>query len=265
MDNNIEQKIIIFVEFSAPDKTLIYHGLKLAQIFQKQLCLFYNIPRKQKKHYLQYKEQLNTYVNELRDINVSSLLLSSSFKQLPLLLTEEYEGILFVANALNKRYLSLIPDCTVPVLFIHPDSQVIDYNRLIQPVDIRKEIGDTTLWCSYFGRSNDASIVSLVANDKTRENRYNIQKNIENCKNIYDKFKIHHKLFKGKKNSLGNAFEALETALSSDCNLLVILGSSSITPLDLLIGLPEKKIIKKAGKLPIMVINPQRDNYILCD
>jgi hypothetical protein len=89
--------------------------------------------------------------------------------------------------------------------------------------------------------------------------------NVAICKKLFQKFKIEHKIFRGTKSSLQNSFEALELALSSESDLLVILGSSTITPLDLLIGLPEKKIINRAENLPVLFINPRRDNYILCD
>ncbi|MEN8117041.1 MAG: hypothetical protein ABFS16_08690, partial [Bacteroidota bacterium] len=79
------------------------------------------------------------------------------------------------------------------------------------------------------------------------------------------KFNIRHKVFKGTKSSFRNSFEALELALSSNSNLLILLGSSTITPIDLLVGLPERKIIKLAGKLPVLVVNPRRDNYLLCE
>jgi hypothetical protein len=64
---------------------------------------------------------------------------------------------------------------------------------------------------------------------------------------------------------LQNSFEALEFALSENADLLILLGSSVITPLDWLIGLPERKIIRNAGNLPVLLVNPRRDNYILCD
>ena len=90
-------------------------------------------------------------------------------------------------------------------------------------------------------------------------------RNVKLSTKLYREFGITHKIYKGGKSSLRNVFEALEMALVSDCNLFVMLGSSSITPLDYLVGLPERKIVKQAGKLPVMVINPRRDNYILCD
>jgi len=57
----------------------------------------------------------------------------------------------------------------------------------------------------------------------------------------------------------------LELALSSNCDLLIILGSSNITPLDWVVGLPERKIIDNAGAIPVLIVNPRKDNYILCD
>jgi hypothetical protein len=33
----------------------------------------------------------------------------------------------------------------------------------------------------------------------------------------------------------------------------------------LLIGLPEKKLILKAGNLPVLMINPRKDSCVLCD
>lgn len=89
--------------------------------------------------------------------------------------------------------------------------------------------------------------------------------NVALSRKLFQKFKIEHKIFRGTKSSLQNSFEALDLALSSKSDLLIILGSSVITPLDWLIGLPEKKIIKRAENLPVLVINPQKDNYILCD
>jgi len=89
--------------------------------------------------------------------------------------------------------------------------------------------------------------------------------NLALSKKLFGKFKIEYKFFRGTKSSMQNSFEALELALSSKSDLLVILGSSVITPLDLLIGLPEKKIINRAGNLPVLVINSRKDNYILCD
>ena len=60
-------------------------------------------------------------------------------------------------------------------------------------------------------------------------------------------------------------YEALDYALDMKSDVYITLGSSLITPIDKLIGLPEAKILKRAGEIPVLIINPRKDMYILCD
>ena len=270
MTDNKEQKIVVYTELRDTDQNLILHGLKLAAIFKKELCLLYNYHPKHKKKHGEFREKLREYAavvrNELPQQKISTLLFSENESRLPDQLAVDYEAIIFVLNIKNfKSYSKALAETSVPFIFVHPESNIKNYDHLVQPIDMRKEVSDSSLWCSYFGRFNNAEIVTIAANDKTKEAQHKVSKNAELTRKLYRKFKIKHKLYKGNKSSLRNVFEALDLALASDCNLLVILGSSSITPLDLLIGLPERKIVNRAGKLPVMVINPRKDNYILCD
>lgn len=270
MAENKDQKIVVQTELQESDNNLILHGLKLAAIFKKELCLLYNFHPRHKKKHGEFKEKLQNYAaivrNEVQQQKISTLLLSETESRLPDLLAEDYEAIIFVLNIQNfKDYSKALAETPVPFIFVHPESNIKKYDHLVQPIDMRKEVSDSSLWCSYFGRFNNAEIVTIAANDKTTEAQQKVSKNAEFARKLYHKFKINHKLYKGNKSSLRNVFEALDLALASDCNLLVILGSSGITPLDLLIGLPERKIVNRAGKLPVMVINPRKDNYILCD
>jgi len=268
MAKNQEQKIMVLTLLNKGDDVLIQHGIKIAFLFKKELCLVYNSPSKKTQG--NAKEMLTAYAlkvkQEIPGLTVSSLLLSEQKTELPDILAENHEGILIIANALYvKHYTGALGESPIPFLFVHPESKIMDYNRLVQPVDLRKENSDSALWCSYFGRFSGAEIVVIAANDKSKEGKKNVARNITLTRKLYQKFNVLHKIYKGSKSSFRNAFEAMEHALASDCNLFVMLGSSNITPLDYLIGLPERKIITKAGKLPVMVINPRRDNYILCD
>ena len=268
MEQSKAQKVIVITALQNGDEPLIQHGIKLAYVFKKELCLLHNVSSNKNK--LQAKSQLLAYANrikqELPHLPVSSLVLAAAKAELPDILAENHEGVLIVVNAKSfKQWSSALTESPVPFIFIHPESKIMDYNRIVQPVDLRKENSDSALWCSYFGRFNSAEITVVAANDTSKEGKQNVAKNVVLSRKLYQKFHIRHKVFKGNKSSFRVAFEALDHALASDCNLFVLLGSSSITPLDYLIGLPERKIISKAGKLPVMVINPRRDNFILCD
>lgn len=270
MSTTQEQKIIVLTALQADDNGLIQHGIKLAHIFKKELCLVHNLPKRNQKLMARAKEKLHAYAElikkEIPDLRISTLLLSERKSSLPDVLAENHEGIILLVNSANfKKYTGLLSESPIPVLFVHPQSSIFEYNRLVQPLDMRTENSDSSLWCSYFGRFNSAEIVVVAANDQTEEGKNNVARNVVLSRKLYEKFNILHKIYKGSKSSFKNSFEALEHALASDCNLFVMLGSSAITPLDYLVGLPERKIISHAGKLPVMVINPRRDNYILCD
>jgi hypothetical protein len=270
MTDTKEQKIIVFTELKPTDNTLILNGIKIASIFKKELCLVYNYKKSQKKNHSKFKEKLQNYLgpikSELPHVKLSILLLSEHKNDIAELLAIDYEAIFLIANTLNfKNYSKVLSQSPIPLLFVRPESKILDFNHIVQPIDIRKEISDSSLWTSYFGRFNNAEVVVVAANEKGKTEKRELAKNVHLTRKLYTKFTIQHKVYKGTKSSFRNSFEALDLALASDCNLLIILGSSAITPLDLLIGLPERKIVQGAGNLPVLIINPRKDNYILCD
>ncbi len=271
MTEKKEQKIIVLLSLLPSDKTLILNGIKIASIFKKELCLCFNHSKKQKNERSRMKTILADYTNpiknELPNIKVSTLLLNEHVKDLPEKLSDDLEGIFLITGKSSfKKYFSAVTESPIPFLFVDEKLETIpEYKSLVLPVDLRKENSDSALWSSYFGRFNNAVIVVVAANDKNKEYKSQVAKNVVLSKKLFQKFKLQHKVYKGQKSSLGVVGEALDLALSSEMDLIVILGSSTITPLDLLVGLPEKKLMRRSGKLPVLIINPRKDNYILCD
>lgn len=265
------QKIVVLLSLNSTDKNLILNGIRLATIFRKELCLCYNHSKKEKQKKDEFRDKLTAYLapvkTELPGLPISTLLLSENLTDLPEKLADDYEGILVISGTSEfSKYSKSVAESSIPFLFVHEkEEKLSEFKRLILPIDLRKENSDSALWCSYFGRFNSAGIVVVAANDKGKDEQKQVTVNVALSKKLFQKFKIEHKIFRGTKSSLNNSFEALELALSSQCDLLVILGSSVVTPIDLLIGLPERKIISRAGSLPVLIINSQKDNYILCD
>ena len=266
-----EQKIVVLLSLSSTDKNLIMNGIRIATIFGKELCLCYNHSKKEKNEKESLKNKISSYLNpvknELPGLRISTLLLSEKLTNLPEKLADDFEAIFMIAGASEfSKYAKSVAESPVPFLFVHENGEKYsEFKKLILPIDLRKENADSMLWCSYFGRFNSSAIVVVAANDKDKDEQKQLTMNIAICKKLFQKFKIEHKIFRGTKSSLQNSFEALDLAQSSESDLLVILGSTTITPLDLLIGLPEKKIINRAENLPVLIINSRKDNYILCD
>lgn len=266
-----QQKIMVLLALNLNDKNLILNGIRLAEIFRKELCLLCNLSKKEKPEKERIKIQLANYVapikTELPLLKVSSLILSETALDLPEKLSDDYEAILVLAAASDfRKHSKSLAESSIPFLFVHENrDQIPDYKKLILPMDWRTENSDSALWGANFGRFNGSGIVIVAANDSAKTEQKLVAKNVALTRKLYQKFNIEHKVFKGSKSSFKNAFEALELAKDSGSDLMLLLGSSHITPLDWLIGLPEKKILKRAGDLPLLIVNPRKDNYILCD
>jgi hypothetical protein len=270
MSEQKEQKIAVLVHLNSSDKSLILNGIKIASIFKKELTLVYRTSKKDAKNQTRIKQNLHEYLvpvkKEIPGLKTSSLLISAPLQEMPGMLADDFEVIMLIAKAKDFRHYSkAATESPVPFLFVNPEAAVSSFSKIVLPVDIRKGNSDGALWSSWFGRFNRAEIVVIAANDKNREMQKMVGQNILLIKKLFNKFNIQNKIYKGSNSSLKNAFEALELAKSSGSDLLVILGSSTITPLDWVVGLPERKIIGQAGNLPVLFINPRRDNYILCE
>jgi hypothetical protein len=270
VSENKAQKIAVFIQLNSSDKTLILNGIKLAVMFKKELCLVYNYAPKEKSKHHEFKNTLENYLRpvkqEIPQLKTSVLVMSKNRTALPVTLADDYESIIIIADASQfKKYSKSITESPVPFLFVHPDSAISNFNKVVIPVDLRGQISDSAVWSSYFGRFNNAEFIAVAATEKGKDEQRQVTKNVVLTKKLYEKFNLKHKIYKGEKSSWRNAFEALDFAKSTGCNLFILLGSSAITPLDYLVGLPERKIIKLANNLPVLYINPRRDNYVLCD
>lgn len=270
MEEKKVQKIIVFITFSPGDGNLILNGVKLASIFRKELCLACLAKKKKDEEIRFLKQKLKQYIlplsGEIPELKTSVLVLRESIRLIPQVLADDYEAILLVADSAQyKTYAKAVTYSPVPFLFVSTKAPLSSFKKIVLPVDLRKENSDSALWCSWFGKFNRSEITAIAANDKNSESQKLVTRNIMHAKMLFQKLNVSHKIYKGTKNSLQNSFEAMEYARANGSDMLVLPGSSVITPLDLVIGLPERKIIRDSDDIPVLLVNPRRDNYILCD
>ncbi len=262
------QKIGVMVDFSINDNILITSGLKISSSFNTELCLIYypgnKIPDSDAEQKLE--QALQKLNKQVPGIQASYLIPNGSKHEIAALLADDYEIILVIVNIEHYRYYSAaVTHSPIPFLFINTHQINTSFKSIVLPVDLRKGISDAAMWGSYFGRYINSEITVIAANQNGKTEQKEVDKNVIRIKKLMHKFNIKHKIYRGTKSSLRNPFEALSFAISSKSDMLILLGSSTITLADLVIGLPEQKIIKNAGNLSVLLVNSRLDNYILCD
>jgi hypothetical protein len=264
-----EQKIVVLTENATTDHNLILHGIKLAAIFGKELCFASLLANSGNPEPLE--ESNSGYMKVIHDripvLRMSSVILAGNPENYMDELADDYEAILVVTRISRYKDLSkILRESPIPMLFVDENrAEIGDYKQIVLPIDVRKESKDAILWSSYFARFNQSTVRVVSAADKAKENAQGVAGNLLSLKNLFGKFNLRADYIKGEKGSLQIQFEALDVARHSNSDLLIILGSSYVSVFDMILGLPEKKILSRASGFPVLVINPRKDMYILCD
>src|SRR5690606_3446142 len=157
MSGKKNQKIIVLTSLSDADKSIINHGVKMALMFRKDLCLAYHLNKKDRKNRNLIELRLNKYLGNITtkapDLHLSVLLTEEPLRHLPETMANSQEAIMLITTADEyKKYAVAVIESPIPFLFAGRDSVVIDYKKVVLPVDLRRENSDTALWCTWFGR-----------------------------------------------------------------------------------------------------------------
>lgn len=264
-----EQKVIVVCDFSERMKDVIVHGVRMADILKKELCLLATWKDKVQKDRIQEKmiQATRSLKSTLPNMQISSLLLQKSLRDNMEKLTEEYNVVLVVLDqADTKSGLKAFRESTIAFLFVKGNSpQYLNYKNVLVSIDYRKASKETSLWASYLGRFNKSEVHLVFANETGKDQANKLKNNLDFIKKFLSSLYVKHHFVPGKSNSWGIFNETLIHAHEWNADVMVFAGSTNISLIDWIIGLPEEKIIRKAGNLPILIINPRKDNCVLCD
>lgn len=271
MSKTTNQRIMVYCDFSDSMNHAIAHGLRISQIFKKELCLFHPYPSRQRDAKLAAQTALGILIRKFKEdfpaLTISSLTLKGSLVQTIDRVAEEYDAIMMILPTQNlKPKIQALQSSQIPFLFVGDSNAVsLRYDRVLLPVDYRKVMKDTSLWASYFGRFNQSAIEVFCSREHNEENRVMVKKNRKFIEQLLYKLQVDVEFKDAEKGGFGLPIEALNRAKDEAYNLMIIPASQHVSLLDLLFGLPETKLLRQAGNIPVLCINPKRDMYILCD
>lgn len=262
---------MVHCDFSNLMNDTICYAIDVCKIFKKELCLFSPIVSKKPDAKLLVQRKLAEQIRALKllhpNLTLSSLTLKGKLEDNIARIAEGFDGIMFVCSNENlKEKTKSLQRSRIPFLFV--GKYVEDehsFKQVLLPLDYRKVMKFGSLWGTYFGRFNQSEIEVLLAKETNEENKKKLNINAKSIANLLSKFSIVVKFTDAKKSSFALSSEALQYAQKNKHNLLIAPASQKVTLIDLLIGLPETKLIKQAEGLPVLCINPSRDMLILCD
>ena len=144
---NGEQKIFIWIDFSPETEVTILHGVQVALILNKEICLIYQTSKATEKRKFTESGLLELTHPIAKIIGAERVHCHTTSLPLPGILNklaEEYDALLLVAHKSKSReLLPVLPHSGFPFLFVsnhqNPDKS---YQKIAVPVGYMKKSKD---------------------------------------------------------------------------------------------------------------------------
>ena len=122
MSNSSDQKIVVICDFSERMKEVIVHGIRMAGVLRKELCLTAIWKDKAQKNQLQEKliQTSKSLKGNLPDMEISWLLLQKSLHDNMQKLVDDYEAVLVVLHQADITWaLKAFRESSIAFLFVN--------------------------------------------------------------------------------------------------------------------------------------------------
>lgn len=266
MLTNGEQKIFIWVDFSPETEIAILHGLQVAKILNKEVCLIHHFGKGSTRAESALADLKIPAEEVLGKERIHHFITDQPLSKLLTVMAEEYDALLLVAHKKNSReLLPHLPHSGFPFLFVstgqNPENS---YRKIAVPVGYMKKSKDLALWSSYFARHNGAKVTLIRTLESFAEDNRMVMSNLFSIERLFRNFRFPSEIVESHTSTWKIQRAALEHALSFQQGLLIISFTYSSTWIDRWFGINDAFVISHAESLSVMCINSQRDLYTLC-
>lgn len=261
-----DQRILVWCNNQQNLIRAVFDAALLSLKLEKELCLFANFSKRDEcKELTDRVNNLAAIVkNEIPKLEVTVLVLEGKLLDLIKPLGESYNTILLCfACKMNYKLLKAFYRARFPFFFAKNDGMKANpFQKVLIPVDFRESTKDALLWGSYLGRLNQSDVILLKASDKYDSDlQAKVNRSVESTQKLYQKLAFNYQIENGKVGSWRIHAEAMKKSEAFD--LMIFSGSLNVTPLDYVLGPFEKRIINNS-KCPVILINPQKEMYLIC-
>lgn len=146
----------------------------------------------------------------------------------------------------------------IPYFFISKKQRIAAPKRVALPVGFLIENREKATW----GRSLNRYFQSQFSILKPKDKGSRSAKNVAHIEAFFDKHDIIYQSIQGRRSSFKNDNEAL-ALLSHQVDLMLLMASREYGLDDQFFGPEERRIIKRSP-VPLMLLNPRDDLYVLC-
>jgi len=266
---NGEQKIFIWIDFSPETEVTIRHGVQVAQILNKEICLIYRSSGGELKNddpKLLLSKLITPLVSILGTERVHIFVTEHPLNTILTEMAEEFDALLLVASKTrSKELLPVLSHSGFPFLFVSAtQNPERSYQKIAVPVGYMKKSKDLALWSSYFARHNKAKVWLIKAMERFGEDQRRVMSNLFSIERLFKNFNFSFEIIECHTPSWKIQKKAMGQALGFQYGLLIISFTHQASLFDRILGVNDGFVIDHSEDLSVMCINSQRDLYTFC-
>lgn len=186
--------------------------------------------------------------------------------QLHEVLAEMEASFLVVEIAADSEFRKIQPllnvckPLRIPYIFVTSATENIKLDKALASIGFLTEEKEKGIFASKLARFCNTSVTLLQARDYGSRAAMSVQQ----IQALFAKLEMQCAVEHAGKDSFKVQEEAATRASAGEADIVLITASREYGLDDIVFGPPERKIIARA-KVPVMVINPRPDIYVLCD
>jgi nucleotide-binding universal stress UspA family protein len=259
---NIDQ-ILIAVTDNVFPQTAFAFAEQTARAFEKEICLMAiadDVDIVETWRAASLQSQINVNYTEGNHAADFTEFLHQQEASMVIFEVEESSFSLFKSKKKPNvaNLLQLSRDLRIPYVFVKKE-QPVKFNKVLVPVSFLIEDREKGRFAAQLGRFMQSELLLMPAKDYGSKARANA--NV--IKSLFDKFQLSYREIPAKKDSFAVQREALAIAGQENADLLIITASRDYSLDDMIFGTEEQRILRHAN-IPVMVVNPRGDLYVLC-
>lgn len=281
MSENKEKKdqfVIAYLNNLDFAKTCIEHSVQIAKILNKGLILLHIYdPLLTKVGVDEAESKLKELNSQITETQMHSYIsLKGETKEVISKLGQLLNAVVIVSSInteeTNKNkadnpitLLKNMETSRVAYMICNQKRSIVDYSKVLLPLNNARESKEKTLWASYFARFFQSEITLFYRTYKDSLYQKQLNLNLAFARKMLGQFNIIPSNHKSEDRKKLLDLQALDYADKENYGVIICQTTKDKSLFDRIKGLEEEKVLKNLKDKPILFLNPRDDLFVLCE
>ena len=164
-----------------------------------------------------------------------------------------------------KTLLKNMEPSRVAYMICNQKRSIVDYSKVLLPLNNARESKEKTLWASYFARCFQSEITLFYRTYKDSLYQKQLNLNLAFARKMLGQFNIIPSNHKSEDRKKLLDLQALDYADKENYGVIICQTTKDKSLFDRIKGLEEGKVLKNLKDKPILFLNPRDDLFVLCE